>query len=117
MMENKASIDAVYDLVERVEQKKNRLTLTIVAISLSSLLGVSVDAFAIMVYSHQKGAMDIITANILLLVVIFIISIILAFYAARKLLVLKKLNRNLGSISELEDTIYNEVLKYRIDKI
>lgn len=117
MTENKASIDAVYDLVERVEQKKKKLTLTVVGISISSLIGVSVDAFAFMVYSHQKGTMDAITANILLLSVIFVISIILAFLAARKFFVLKRLNKNLGSIGELEDAIYNEVLKYRIDKL
>ena len=117
MKENKASIDAAYDLVERVEKKKKRLTLTIIGISLSSLLGVSIDAFAFMVYSNQKGALDIISGNILLPAVIFIISVILAFLAARKFLVLKKLNQNLGSIGELEETIYNEVLKYHIDNL
>jgi len=117
MKENKASIDAAYDLVERVEKKKKRLTLTIIGISLSSLLGISIDAFAFMVYSNQKGALDIISGDILLPAVIFIISIILAFLAARKFFVLKKLNHNLGAIDELEETIYNEVLKYRIDKL
>ncbi len=117
MTENKASIDTVYDLVERVEQKKKRLTLTVIGISITSLLGVSVDAFAFIVYSHQKGAVDIISANIILLTVIFVISIILALMAARKFSVLKRLNKNLGSMEKLEDTIYNEVLKYRIDNL
>jgi len=116
MTENKASIDAVYDMVERVEQKKKRLSLLIIGISISSLLGVSVNAFAFMLFSHQKGALDIITGHILLLAIIFLISITLALLAVKKFFALKRLNQNLGRIGELEETIYNEVLKTRMEK-
>lgn len=115
MTENKASIDAVYDMVERVERKKKRLSLLIIGISISSLLGVSVNAFAFMLFSHQKGALDTITGYILLLAIIFIISITLALLAAKKFFALKRLNQNLGRIGELEETIYNEVLKSRME--
>ena len=55
-MDDKASIDAVYDLIERVEQQRRRLVLIVMVVSLSSLLGVSVNALALMVFSHQKGS-------------------------------------------------------------
>ncbi|MBK7386762.1 MAG: hypothetical protein IPI63_08570 [Methanothrix sp.] len=113
MMDNKASIDAIYDLVERAEQKKKRLTLTIIAVSISSLLGISIDAFALMAFLNRKGDMD--AAIILLIVVISAISVILALQAGRRFLVLKRLNQNLGPIGELEETIYNEVLRHNID--
>ena len=116
MTENKASIDAVYDVVERVEQRKKQLSILIIGISISSLLGVSVNAFAFMLFSHQKGALDIINGYILLLAIILLISITLALLAAKKLFALKRLNQNLGRISELEETIYNEVLKSRMEK-
>ena len=116
MTENKASIDAVYDMVERAEQKKKRLSLLIIGISISSLLGVSANAFAFMLFSHQKGDLDIITGYILLLAIILLISITLALLAAKKFFALKRLNQNLGRINELEETIYNEVLKSRMGK-
>ena len=56
IMEDKASIDAVYDLVERVEQQRKRLVLIVMEVSILSLLGVSFNALALMVLSHQKGS-------------------------------------------------------------
>lgn len=117
MTENKTSIDSIYDLVERVEQQKKRLILAVVAISLSSLLGVSVNAFAFMAYSHQKGPLDIFNANILLLAIIFIISVLFAALAAKKFFALKRLNQKLVLVGELEETLYNEVLKPHIGQI
>lgn len=56
IMEDKASIDAVYDLVERVEQQRKRLVLIVMGVSILSLFGVSFNAMALMVFSHQKGS-------------------------------------------------------------
>ncbi|MDQ1312229.1 MAG: hypothetical protein QG605_768 [Euryarchaeota archaeon] len=55
-MEDKASIDAVYDLVERVELQRKRLVLIVMGVSILSLFGVSFNAMALMVLSHQKGS-------------------------------------------------------------
>lgn len=114
MTENKTSIEEVYDLVERVEQKRKRLTLIVAGVSVFSLLGVSVDALGFVALSHQKGALDVLSADIILLVIIFFISMILAAMAAKKLIALRRLNQKLGRIGELEETIYNEVLKARM---
>lgn len=117
IMEDKASIDTLYDLVERGERQRKRLVLIVMAVSILSLLGVSFNALALMVFSHQKGSMDIISFNMLLLVIIIIISIILAVLATKKLIALKRLNQRLGRINELEETIYNEVLNAHMDQI
>jgi hypothetical protein len=117
IMDDKASIDAVYDLIERVEQQRRRLVLIVMVVSLSSLLGVSVNALALMVFSHQKGSLDIISFNILLPVIMLIVSIVLAILAAKKLVALKRLNKRLSRIDKLEETIYNEVLNTHMDQI
>ena len=48
-MEDNTSADAVYALIERVEQQRKRLVLIVMVVSISSLLGVSVNALALMV--------------------------------------------------------------------
>ena len=117
IMEDNTSADAVYDLIERVEQQRKRLVLIVMVVSISSLLGVSVNALALMVFSHQKGSLDIISFNILLPVIMLIVSIVLAILAAKKLMALKRLNQRLSRIDELEETIYNEVLNAHMDPI
>ena len=117
IMDDKASIDAVYDLIERVEQQRRRLVLIVMVVSLSSLLGVSVNALALIGFSHQKGSLDIISFNILLPVIMLIVSIVLAILAAKKLVALKRLNKRLSRIDKLEETIYNEVLNTHMDQI
>jgi len=116
-MEDNTSTDAVYDLIERVEQQRKRLVLIVMVVSISSLLGVSVNALALMVFSHQKGSLDIISFNILLPVIMLIMSIVLAILAAKKMVALKRLNQRLSRIDELEETIYNEVLNAHMDPI
>ena len=117
IMEDNTSTDAVYDRIERVEQQRKRLVLIVMVVSISSLLGVSVNALALMVFSHQKGSLDIISFNILLPVIMLIVSIVLAILAAKKLMALKRLNQRLSRIDELEETIYNEVLNAHMDPI
>ena len=57
-MEHNASIDAVYNVIERIEQQKKRLTRNLMALSISALLGLVVNTFVFMILSHQKGALD-----------------------------------------------------------
>ncbi len=113
-MEYKASIDAAYEVVERVERQRKRLTLIVIGISISSLLGLAINAFAFMVYSHQKGALD--NIYILQVAILSLICLVLAGLAIRKFVALRRLNEKLKHIGELEETIYNEVLKIRSDQ-
>lgn len=112
-MEHKASIDVAYEVVERIERQKRRLTLTVVGISISTLLGLVANTFAFMVLSHQKGPLD--NSNIILIVTIFLLCMILLGLAIRKFIILKKIKQRLNRIGELEETIYNEVLKLHLD--
>ncbi len=108
-MEQNASIDAVYNAVERIEQQKKRLTRNVMGISISALLGLVVNAFFFMIFSHQKGALN--NANIILIVGIFLICMLLLGLAIKKYILLKKFKQRLNRVVELEETIYNEVLR------
>ena len=112
-MEHNASIDAVYDVVTRFEQQKKRRTRNLLALSISALLGLVINAFFFMIFSHQKGALNNIT--IMLIMVIFLICLVLSGLAIRKFISLKKFRQRLNHFGELEETIYDEVLKHHPD--
>lgn len=113
-MEHNASIDAAYEVVERIERQKRRLTLTVMAISIPALLGLVANALAFTVFSHQKGPS--INNNIILIGIILILCVILLGLAIKKFIILRKFKQRLNHIGELEETIYNEVLKPHQDK-
>ena len=108
-MEHNASIDAAYEVVERIERQKRRLSLTVMVISMPALLGLVANAFAFVAFSHQKGAL--IDRNIIFIGIIFVACIILLGLAIKKYIILRNFRQRLNHIGELEETIYNEVLK------
>jgi Co/Zn/Cd efflux system component len=112
-MEHNASIDAVYDVVTRIEQQEKWLTRNLMALSISALLGLVVNAFVFMIFSHQKGALNNIT--IILIMVIFLIFMVISGLAIRKFILLKKFKQRLNHFGELEETIYDEVLRPHLD--
>lgn len=113
-MEHNASIDAVYEVVERIERQKKQLTLTVMVISIPALLGLIVNTFAVVVLSHQKG--ELINSNIILIGIIFLACMILLGLAIKKFILIREFKQRLNHISELEETIYNEVLKLHPDE-
>lgn len=116
-MENRASIDDIYKRIERGERQRNRLALLVAGISISSLFGLAINAVSYISLSNTKGAFDNISSIIILLGIIFVVSIILAGLAVKNFIALKKLNRKLVVIGNLEETIYKEVLKSHLDQI
>jgi xanthine/uracil permease len=112
-MEHNASIDAVYDVVERIERQKKRLTRSLMALSITALLGLVVNTFVFMIFSHQKGALNNIT--IILIMVIFLICMALLGLAIRKFILLKKFKQRLNHFGEFEETICHEVLMLHPD--
>ena len=112
-MEHNASIDAVYEVVERIEQQKKRLTRNVMVISISAMLGLVFNAFFFMMFSHQKGALN--NINIIFIGLIFLICMLLLSLAIKKYILLKKFKQRLSRIGELEETIYNEVLRLHLD--
>lgn len=108
-MEHNASIDAAYEVVERIERQKRRLTLTVMAISIPALLGLVANTFAFVAFSHQKGML--VNSNIISIGIIFLICVILLGLAIKKFIILRKFKQGINQIGELEETIYNEVLR------
>jgi len=88
-MEHNASIDAVYEVVERIEQQKKRLTRSVMVISISAMLGLVFNGFFFMMFSHQKGALD--NINIIYNGLIFLICTLLLSLAIKKYILLKKI--------------------------
>jgi hypothetical protein len=112
-MEHNASIDAAYEVVERIERQKGRLTLTVMAISIPALLGLMANTLALVMFSHRKGTL--INSNVILIGIIFLTCMILLGLAFRKFIILRKFKQRLNHIGELEEAIYNEVLKLHLD--
>jgi len=100
-------------VVERIERQKKRLTLIVMGISISALLGLVADTFAYMLFSHQKGVLY--DTNIILIGLGFMVCVTLLGLAIKKIMTLKKFNQKLNHIGELEETIYYEVLKPHLD--
>lgn len=112
-MEYHASIDASYDVIERVERKRRRLAMVVLGISIPALLGLITNFFFFMVYSHQKSVSNY--DPLPMASVVFVICIVLFGLAIRKFLLFKKINKKLNEVGELEETIYNEVLNHQVD--
>ena len=112
-MEHNASIDAVYEVVEQIEQQKKRLTWNVMVISISAMLGLVFNGFFFMMFSHQKGALN--NTNIISIGLIFLICMLLLSLAIKKYILLKKFKQRLSHIGELEETIYDEVLRPHLD--
>jgi Kef-type K+ transport system membrane component KefB len=111
-MEYNTSIDAAYEVVERIEQQKRRLNRNLVGTSILASLGLMVNTFVFMIFSNQKGAFD--NTIIILFIFTFLICMVLLGLAIRKYILLKKFKHRLNHISELEETIYDEVLKLHL---
>jgi len=107
-MEYYASIDASYEVIERAERQRKRLIMFVLGISIPAILGLLINSFFIMVYSHQKGVSN---NNLLLMATIIIICIILLGLAIWKISKFLKINKQIRQINKLEETLYNEVLK------
>ena len=112
-MDDHASIDASYMVIERIERQKRRLTMIVMGFSLPAMLGLLANSFLFMVYFHQKSASN--SIDVLLLLIIFFICIALLGLAVRRFILLKRLNKKLDQIRQLENTIYKEVLQFRME--
>jgi len=112
-MEYNTSIDAAYEVVERIEQQKRRLNRNLVGISILASLGLMVNTFVFMIFSNQKGAFN--NTVIILIAFMFLLCMVLLGLVIRKYILLKKFKHRLNHISELEEAIYDEVLKLHLD--
>ncbi len=113
-MENETKTDATYELIEHLEAKEKKLSIMAIGSLLLAPLGLIGGAFSYVAIIHQKG--NILDQQMIPIAIVYIllISIILIF-GIIKYSKLKKYNHRLSKIRLLEETIYNEVLKAKIN--
>ncbi len=102
-----------YTKIELIEQKKRHLSLIVLGCLLPGILGLGLNTFMFIAYSHQKGGLS--ENNILMISVLAMICIALLGIAINRFIILKKLGNKLSQIEAFEETIYNEVLKQHAD--
>ena len=81
--------------------------------SILASLGLMVNTFVFMIFSNQKGAFN--NTVIILIAFMFLLCMVLLGLVIRKYILLKKFKHRLNHISELEEAIYDEVLKLHLD--
>jgi hypothetical protein len=98
-----------YKKIELIEQKKRHLSLIVLGCLLPGILGLGLNTFIVVAYSHQKGGLS--ENNILMIGALAMVCIALLGIAISRFVILKKLGNKLSQIEALEETIYSEVLK------
>ena len=109
IMNSNDSIDIAYGLIERAERQRRRLALIAASAFIPAILGLVVDSYLFVLFSHQKSPLD--GKNTFFVLILFIICLFLITVAVHRLLLLRKYNKKINEIAVLEEAIYSEVLK------
>jgi hypothetical protein len=112
-MANVTLTDNAYDIVERIDQQKRRLKVSIVGSFLPALLCSAMSGYFYLVFTHQKGGIS--NIEIAAIALLAFMCIILLGIAVKKIIKFSKIDNKLKKIEALEETIYKEVLKYQTD--
>lgn len=108
-MANITLTDKAYVLLERIDQEKRQLKVSMVAFFLSALFCSALSGYFYLVFYHQKDGLS--DTDIASLGLLAFMCVVLLGIASTKLIKFAKINSKLGQIEALEDTIYREVLK------
>lgn len=108
IMGDKTSTERAYEAIEQIELRKRKIFIIMIGLFIPVVLGLVLNTYLIMLYSHQKGESNgmnmILIAGIGLLIIIFLATSI------KKFMQLTKFDSALDHIREFEDTIRDEVL-------
>jgi hypothetical protein len=108
-MPEKSLTDGAYESIERVEGRKKWMVGVVIACFILAPIGLGFGVFAI---DHQKGGITDLASNPLIVITALVSIIVLAFGTNRFILI-KKWEKQLGRLEQLEKTIYQEVLSSR----
>lgn len=108
-MNSYASIDVSYELIERIERQRKHLALVVTGAFIPAFLGLMVNAYLFLLYTHQKSPEK--GQSIFFVLILSALCLLMAAFVAKKYILLKKYNERVKAIAALEDAIYNEVLK------
>jgi len=112
-MPENTSTDVAYELIERMENKRWWLKIITIICFIIAPLGLGINAFLFTMLSHQKGGLSDI--QVILITISSIIFMFLVIFAINKYSILKKWKKEHNQLELLEETIYREVLKSKID--
>jgi len=112
-MNGYASIDISYESIERAERRKRRLALIAAGAFIPAMLGLVINSYLFLLFSHQKSPSN--GQNAILVSILFIPCFILLAVAFQRYILLRKYNKKTNEIAALEEAIYTEVLKGNLD--
>ena len=105
-MPEKTLTEAAYEFMEGLESRKKRMIAVIVICFVLGPVGLGFDW---VVADHLKGGLSDLATNPLI-VITAIASIIILAYGINRYFLVKKWERRLEQLEQLEETIYKEVL-------
>jgi hypothetical protein len=105
-MPEKSLTDTAYESIERLEGQKKWMVGIVVACFGLAPIGLGFDWF---VAIHQKGGLTDLASNPLIVIIALVSTIVLAL-GTNKYILIKKWEKQLGELEQLEKTICQEVL-------
>ena len=108
-MPEKSLTDTAYESIEGLEGRKKWMVGVVVACFVLAPLGLGFDLFIV---EHQKGGLTDLASNPLIVITALVSTIVLAF-GINRYIIIKKWERQLGQLEQLEKTIYQEVVSSR----
>lgn len=112
-MTKKTFTEIAYEKIEQTEQKRKWLRPITLACFVFASAGLVADAMVFMIFSHQKGDSSYINMGII--VIVAVISVALFVAGINRYILIKKWRNQIKQLETLEETIYLEVLKHKID--
>jgi hypothetical protein len=105
--------DTAYEMIEQMEKRKRLFTFAVFGCFLAAVSLLGIDAFAYMMYSHQKGGLS--DSNLILIAILASVCVGILTIGINRYIALKKLDAKLSKFEQLEEVIYKEILNSRMN--